>query len=284
MRMMSTDQRHLPTRTPPSPGPPPEPAPTKSGSLDLSVPKIVGGALAAMTTAALASRLGVAGTLIGAAIASVVAAVATSLYTASLRHTGERLRSVIPAGRTRSAGALESDATQSPATDIPAADLLAPSARSFGSPQRRRLNWASIVVGAVAVFALAAAAVTGIELAAGRTFSGGQGTTIGQVSDPAPPSTKPTTATTVEPTTEPTADPTIADAQPSEPAATAPVTPAPAPTRPSPSVAAPEPSASAEPTTPVEPSSPTSPRPSASAPSASASAAPSASGSARNPG
>lgn len=264
--MMSTDQDHLSTRTSPT-TPRAEPAPEKSGSLDLSVPKIVGGALAAMTTAALGSRLGVGGTLVGAAIASVVAAVATSLYTASLKHTGQRLRSAIPAGRARSGS--EADSPESAQVATPAPGLSGPPAAS--PPRPRRLNWAGIVVGAVAVFALAAAAVTGIELVSGRTFSGDPGTTLGQVSDPAPAS--------AEPTTEPTADPTVtasesSEPEPSEPAAPAPETTAPPESRPSPTAAEPEPSASAEPSTPTES---TTPQPSASAPSAEPSAAPSAS-------
>ena len=53
----------------------------------LSIAQVVGGALAAMTAAALGSRLSVAGTVVGAAFASVIAAVAGALYTASLRRT-----------------------------------------------------------------------------------------------------------------------------------------------------------------------------------------------------
>ena len=62
--------------------------------LDLSVTQVVGGALAAMTAAALGSRLSVAGTVIGAALASIIAAVGGALYTASLRHTRDKVRSV----------------------------------------------------------------------------------------------------------------------------------------------------------------------------------------------
>ena len=47
-----------------------------------------------MTAAALGSRLSVAGTILGAALASVIAAVASALYTASLKHTQDKVRTV----------------------------------------------------------------------------------------------------------------------------------------------------------------------------------------------
>ena len=271
MRTMNTDQKHLPTPSLPPPAPSPQPATEKAGSLDLSVPKVAGGALAAMTTAALGSQLGVAGTLVGAAIASVIAAVATSLYTASLRHTGERLRTVIPAGRPRSGGRASSgpaSMAESPAHHVIASSPT-PSAASL-SPSRR-LNWAGILVGAVAAFALAAVAVTGIELASGRALSGDEGTTIGQVSDPA--------QVKAVPTADPTPDPTVTVTQSSEPEPSPTETQAPQET-PSPTVDAPEPSASVEPSASA---SSAAPRPSASASASASPSAPSASPSAAAP-
>src|SRR5262245_66123572 len=67
---------------------------SKAKALDLSIPQIVGGALAAMTAAALGAQLSVAGTLVGAALASIIAAVAGSLYTASIRHTRDKVKTV----------------------------------------------------------------------------------------------------------------------------------------------------------------------------------------------
>ena len=46
---------------------------------------------------------------------------------------------------------------------------------------RRRLSWSSVLVGALAAFGLAAAALTGIELITGQALSGGDGTTVSQV-------------------------------------------------------------------------------------------------------
>ncbi len=114
--------------------------------IDLSVAQIVGGALAAVTAAALGSRLGVAGTLGGAAVASVVAGVASSVYTTSLRRTQEKVRTVWT-GRAR--------------TGLP---------------------WTRMLGGVVAVFALAIVALTGFELVSGSAVSGGHGTTIERAS------------------------------------------------------------------------------------------------------
>jgi hypothetical protein len=59
-----------------------------------SLLQVVASALAAVTAAVLSGAFGVAGTFIGAAIASVVASVGSTLYLASLRNTHERLRRI----------------------------------------------------------------------------------------------------------------------------------------------------------------------------------------------
>lgn len=140
--------------------------------LDLSLTQVAGGALAAMTTAALGSRLGVGGTIAGAAFASVVAAVAGSLYTASLRTTREKVKTVWsgPSGRNDVAAS---------AADVPATPTAAalPAAARMG-----RYSWRRILLGAVAVFGLAGFLLTGYEALAGQALSGGSGTTVEQVS------------------------------------------------------------------------------------------------------
>ena len=60
-----------------------------------NVPQIAGGALAAVTTAVVGSQLGVAGTLIGAAVASVVAAIAGTLYTKGLERTRDGVKKIV---------------------------------------------------------------------------------------------------------------------------------------------------------------------------------------------
>ncbi|WP_433240737.1 hypothetical protein ACQPYK_35010 [Streptosporangium sp. CA-135522] len=58
---------------------------------ELSMPQIVGGALATMTAAVAASYLGVAGTVIGAAVMSVGSTVGGAVYTHYLKRTGDQL-------------------------------------------------------------------------------------------------------------------------------------------------------------------------------------------------
>ncbi|MER7501810.1 hypothetical protein AB0L05_37250 [Nonomuraea pusilla] len=59
---------------------------------ELSVPQILGGALASVTAAVAASYLGVAGTVVGAAVVSVASTVASAIYTHYLKRTGDRVK------------------------------------------------------------------------------------------------------------------------------------------------------------------------------------------------
>ncbi|MDN5763079.1 MAG: hypothetical protein L0H41_12280, partial [Microlunatus sp.] len=178
----------------------------------LSGTQLVGGVLAASTAAAIGARLGVAGTILGAALSSLVLGVAGSIYTASLRHTKHKLGSMF-AGKTRGttvevdqisddtiAGgqpepdlARPIDATQSDekvwswdeTEELPvqpAAAITAPMAAvGADDTSGRRVPWKPILVTSAAVFALTIAAITGFELITGQAVSGGEGTTITQV-------------------------------------------------------------------------------------------------------
>ena len=181
--------------------PSPPDAPTKP-KIDLSFTQVVGGALAAMTAAFLGSRLSLAGTVVGAALASVVAAVATTLYTASLRTTREKVRTV---WRGRGDG-------------TPVAVEPRPG---------RRVRWSGVLLAALAAFALAAAVLTGLELVSGHSLSGGKGTTITQVAEhkPAgPPTTVPAGKASASPSATTSDSP-----RPAEPSATVSSEPTPQP-------------------------------------------------------
>jgi hypothetical protein len=137
----------------------------RESSLGLSVTQILGGALAAATSALAASFLGVAGTIIGAVVGSVVATVGSAIYAHSLRTAGVRLRMVrvqaIPAG-----------ASPGPAT------LSVP-----GPPaERRPRGWVRPVVGIALAVMVALAGITGVERLLGHPLSSGStsGTSIGQ--------------------------------------------------------------------------------------------------------
>jgi hypothetical protein len=157
----------------------------KARRFDLSLSQIIGGALAAMTAAAIGSRLGAAGTIIGAAAASVVAAVSGALYTASVRHTHQKVKTIWPArwkvGNLATVQ-LVTDRTEPNAATAPAQQLA--SRERPGGPRLllHRLPWRTALIGALLAFGIAAVAVTGLELISGRALSGDDGTTISQVS------------------------------------------------------------------------------------------------------
>ncbi len=229
----------MPVKTEPKPTPPPPDAEntgdTEPKTFDLSVTQLVGGALAAMTAAYLGSRLSVAGTVIGAAVASLVAGVGGTLYTASLRHTRDRVRSVWT-GRTndtptevvvtRESGVPDWGEAVTPAASAPAepASPVAATASTAGSPPgtplwRTGRFWKRIGVGAVASFALAAGAITGLELVSGQALSGGDGTTVSRVREPQTekPSDKPSESPSESPSDKPSETPSAeASAAPSE--------------------------------------------------------------------
>jgi len=157
----------------------------KPRRFELSLSQIIGGALAAMTAAAIGSRLGAAGTIIGAAGASVVAAVSGALYTASVRHTHEKVKTIWPdrwkVGN-QATVQLVTDRTEPNAATAPAQQLAPRERPGVSRLGLHRLPWRTALIGALLAFGIAAVAVTGLELISGHALSGDDGTTISQVS------------------------------------------------------------------------------------------------------
>ena len=255
-RDMSTD-----LQDPKQPAPDEGPVPKDKPKSPLSITQVVAGALAAMTAAALGSRLSVAGTVVGAALASVVAAVASAIYSASLRRTTQGVSAVLVKVRpgTTSTGGPGGTATSDPAvTSTAVADEAAdgwvlptspnapspPPAPVASTPARARIGWKKVAVAAVLMFVVAALALTGLELVTGRALSGGSGTTVGRVADPA---TRP--ASTPSRSASPSPSATRSDSPTARPSATASSAPSSQPT-PTPSTSAtPMPPATPTPTT-----------------------------------
>lgn len=172
--------------------------------------KVLGSALAAVTAAVVTSFAGVAGTVVGAAVVSVVATVGTAAYTHSLNRAKERMRTVQAAhGRIRAGGAGGSTTT----TPAPA-----PS-RTF-----RLATWA-VAGAAVLVFLLSMGAVSAFELVAGQPLSSllgrhhdRSGTSVGRVFGGGsaarkvpskPPSTEPSTKRSPQARVSPSAGPSV---------------------------------------------------------------------------
>jgi hypothetical protein len=144
---------------------------------DLTVTHVAAAALAAVTTAVLGAGLGAAGTLIGAAGASVITTVGTAVYQASLERSREKVRSL--AQRTRSLPPTQ----EASLNHEQLADSLDRGPKSRGYSRRfAMLRWGAVVAGALGAFLLAMMVITGFEWASGETIGGnGKGTTIGQV-------------------------------------------------------------------------------------------------------
>jgi hypothetical protein len=186
---------------------------SKSGALDLSVTQVIGGALAAITAAWLGSQLSAAGTLVGAALVSIVTAVAGALYTASIRRTREKVKTVFYTGQ-------PNEVDEPTVIDIVAdseghikgqrSHLVEPEPDRSPRGPRTKLNWKRVAVAALAIFGIAAVSLTTFELVTGHALSGGEGTTFQQVREGGSskesdtkekePSDKPTSKATTEAT------------------------------------------------------------------------------------
>ena len=194
-----------------------EPTEEKPQGAQLSATQVAAGALAAVSSAVVASFFGLAGTLIGAALASVISTVSAALYSNSLQRTNEKLRRA----RGQLTGRQDAVADAEPAPAVPAAPttkVLPAHLDPRRAPDRRpRPRWTRVAVYAAAVFALAMGVVTGIELIGQRPVSALVGgtetstaTTIGAITnassssdedesgDPATPSSPSTTAPATE--------------------------------------------------------------------------------------
>lgn len=152
----------------------PDQTPTKTRAkvLDLSLTQLLGGSAAAATAAALGSRLGVVGTIAGAAVLSLISAVAASLYTASMT----RARDAVVLVRSRR-GDLEEVplyAVEPPEPDAGVAVGAGDGPRGASGWWRRvdRASTRRVLVTTGALFAIAAAFLTGVQLATGAQVTG----------------------------------------------------------------------------------------------------------------
>jgi hypothetical protein len=229
--------------------------------VSFSLPQIAGGALAAATAAFLGSRLGVAGTIVGAAIASIIGGIGGTLYSAGIDRTHRKVTEAIQrgyekvraedgtptplaadGGETRIVPAVDPDLvdtifrtpdeTTQVLSPVPASGgATAPSGGATPPPRGRRTRfWQVTLLSVGAIFLVALAAITVIEVGLGRSLDGSDGTTVSNVGRPsASASAKPTPTPTVTVTQTPTPAPTTSDPTPT---ATATQTSTEAPTAP----------------------------------------------------
>lgn len=248
--------------------------------------EIGAGAGAAVITAFATSYLGTAGTLAGAAVASVIGTVSTAVLRDSADRSAERLRQstirlrqaqaagLTPTGSTAAAPADPADSTSAaglgstagPAGTTGLGDVPGPEVgaapRGSGRPR-----WVALAAGAVVAFAAALVLITGIESAAGKPLAGlvgnetGGGTTIGRTTGggPSTDERRPEPTTTPTPTSTPSGEPTGTPS--GEPSATEPTAEPTA--EPSRSGSTPEPSATTGAPAPTTPAPTQAPSPSA---------------------
>lgn len=135
----------------------PATTPRRQPILGLSASQLTGSAAAAATAAALGSRLGLVGTIVGAALISVVTAVAGAVYTRSLQRTKD---------------AMARTAERLPTVRIAAQRAEPPDERRTTTRWWHRVRWRRVTVAALAVFLLAGGIVTGVEQLTGRSLDG----------------------------------------------------------------------------------------------------------------
>jgi hypothetical protein len=122
----------------------------------LRVPKLLAGALAAVSGAVVASLFGIEGTLIGAALVSLLVAPAEALYTHSLASAHKVARRSLVRRVGEQAGALvRRVGEQAGASEEGASEAL---------PQP--IRWQRVAVAAVVAFGIAVGAITGVEAVA----------------------------------------------------------------------------------------------------------------------
>jgi small-conductance mechanosensitive channel len=196
------------------------------------------GALAAVSSAVLLSTLGAAGTIIGAALGSVIATVGSAVYSQGLSESRERLAQAHAAAR-RKVGGAQAEVLRA------GRDEDEPPPPSSWRDRLRALPWRRISLVAAGLFAIAVVALTAFEMIAGEPVSaitggtnGDSGTTLSHLdpTDDTPekvPDDQPSEAPT------PTETPSGTEASPSQEPGSSP-TPSlePTPTEPLPSLTA----------------------------------------------
>lgn len=187
--------------------------------------QLIAGALAAMTSAWVASYLGVAGTVIGAAVGSLVASVASALYVRGLDRGTTLITesgSVVTRPRT-------SDAASDDESDVAVVvDGEAVPVEDAG----RAFSWKRILVWTGLATATALVAIGGYELVTDSSFGNSDNPSIGRpwrdTGDSTPDDERDEPGQESEPTTQaPTDGPS--DSAPSQAPTTAPPTSAPTP-------------------------------------------------------
>ncbi len=148
---------------------------TEKTKVELNGVQVVASALAAVSSAVLLSTVGVAGTIIGAAIGSVIATVGASVYSYSLRISRERMAAAQAAAVARMSRVRTGGHTRTIDLEEKPEDEGRPPWREALS----RMPWKWIAIVASAVFVVAMIVILSFELITGRAVSDYTGGTSG---------------------------------------------------------------------------------------------------------
>jgi hypothetical protein len=210
--------------------------------LELSIPQLLAGALAAASAAVAASWLGVAGTVTGAVVASIVVSVSSALYKHSLERSSQVIRETLPVlpvlpDRYRNAHpASPTETTMIDGTPPTKA------ARGASPVNPRAIRWGLVAVTALLTLIAGFGILTAVEAVMGRSVEqlthndSGGGTTVSRIfhhgSSKSSNDTKPAAPAHTSSTGGQSTAPAPHTATTTKPPATAPTTTAPATTAP----------------------------------------------------
>jgi len=146
--------------------------------LDISWTNAAGSALGAVSSAVLLSTLGVVGTLLGAALGSLVITVGGALYAHSMHVTKEKAAAAARrTSKPRQPSSVGARTSNSPPRREPAPEREStPPAKESGGGLFSGLPWKRIIGLAAALFAVTMAIILAFELTTGRavsTYTGG---------------------------------------------------------------------------------------------------------------
>jgi hypothetical protein len=135
----------------------------------IDIPKTIAGALAAVCAAVVGSFLGVAGTLVGAAVASIIGSVGTEIYHRSLNRGAKKLQTLTPAF-VKVPAAVGTPEVAAATDDESPSHTVAP---------KRQIRWGRVAMIAGALFVLAMGSLTVVEAISGKSIAASVGNHTG---------------------------------------------------------------------------------------------------------
>jgi hypothetical protein len=139
----------------------------------IEISKVAAGTLAAVSAAVIGSFLGVAGTLIGAAVASVIGSVGTEVYQRSINKGAKKLQTIAPTFIKAPAAVGTPEVAAATEEDAPSHTVAPDEVTQKRAEDRSgmKLRWKPILIGATAVFILAMGGIFAVEAIAGRSLA-----------------------------------------------------------------------------------------------------------------